>query len=76
MTGNEIACVVVDVAIEVHRGLGGPVRLESESGKKRQPVFAAQALTPLRLMDLRLALVVDFGRRLVRDGGHRVFNGL
>ena len=39
-------------------------------------LFEAQALTYLRLCDLRLALVINFGERLVRQGIHRVVNGL
>jgi GxxExxY protein len=39
-------------------------------------VFEAQALTYLRLLDLRLALVINFGERLVRQGVHRVVNDL
>ena len=45
-------------------------------------VFEAQALTYLRLLDLKLALVImklalviDFGEHLVKDGVHRVVNG-
>ena len=37
-------------------------------------VFEAQALTYLRLLDLRLALVINFGEKLVKDGIHRVVN--
>ena len=33
-------------------------------------------LTYLRLLDLKLGLVISFGRRLVKDGIHRVVNGL
>ncbi len=40
------------------------------------PVFEAQALTYLRLLDLKLALVINFGERLVRNGIHRVVNSL
>jgi GxxExxY protein len=40
------------------------------------PIFEAQALTYLRLMDLRLALVINFGEKLVKDGIHRVANAL
>jgi len=40
------------------------------------PVFEAQALTYLRLMDLKLAVVVNFGKPLVKDGVHRVVNRL
>ena len=39
-------------------------------------VFEAQALTYLRLLDLRLALVVNFGKKRVVDGIRRVVNGL
>jgi GxxExxY protein len=37
-------------------------------------LFEAQALTYLRLLNLKLALVINFGERLVRDGIHRVVN--
>jgi GxxExxY protein len=39
-------------------------------------LFEAQVLTYLRLCDLRLGLVINFGERLVRQGIHRVVNGL
>ena len=39
-------------------------------------VFEAQALTYLRLLDLKLALVVNFGKGLVSQGIRRVVNGL
>jgi GxxExxY protein len=39
-------------------------------------VFEAQVLTYLRQLDLKLGLVVNFGERLVKDGVHRVVNGL
>ena len=37
-------------------------------------IFEAQALTYLRLMRLRLALVINFGSKYVRDGIKRVIN--
>jgi hypothetical protein len=33
-------------------------------------------LTYLRLMNLRLGIVINFGERLVKDGYKRVVNGL
>ena len=39
-------------------------------------VFEAQALTYLRLLDLKLALVVNFGNGLVSQSIRRVVNGL
>jgi len=126
VTENEIAAVVVDAAIEVHRTFGGPGLLESVyeealvcelegrglhverqrevplsykgklldsvfrvdliiDGKlvveckatiQDNPVYEAQALTYLRLLNLHLALVINFGHRLVKDGIHRVANEL
>ena len=40
------------------------------------PVHQAQALTYLRLTGLKLALVINFGEVLVREGIHRVVNRL
>lgn len=56
--------------------VGGLVVVECKATSANNPVFEAQALTYLRLMDLRLALVVNFGQRLVKDGISRVVNGL
>jgi GxxExxY protein len=40
------------------------------------PIFESQALTYLRLLNLKLALVINFGAKLAKDGIHRVVNGL
>ena len=40
------------------------------------PIFEAQALTYLRMLKLKLGLVINFGEKLVKDGIHRVANGL
>lgn len=39
-------------------------------------IFEAQALTYLRLMSLRLAMVMNFGDTRISSGTHRVVNGL
>jgi GxxExxY protein len=39
-------------------------------------IFETQALTYLRLMNLRLALVINFGEKRVGNGIHRVVNNL
>ena len=39
-------------------------------------IFEAQMLTYLRLTKLRLGLVINFGEKYVKDGIHRVVNGL
>jgi GxxExxY protein len=77
----------IDVPI-IYKGqtLAAPLRLdirveklvivEVKATTAYNPVFEAQALTYLRLLDLRLALVINFGERLVKDGIHRVVNKL
>lgn len=77
----------IDVPI-VYKGqtLAAPLRLdirieklvivEVKATTAYNTVFEAQALTYLRLLDLRLALVINFGEKLVKDGIHRVVNKL
>ena len=123
---NEIATVIVDAAIEVHRTLGGPglletvyeealvwelqqrglkvarqvplpirykgtvlssplvldllvddlVIVENKATTQYNAIFEVQCLTYLRLSGLKLGLVSNFGERWVKDGLHRVVNGL
>ncbi len=56
--------------------VAGEVVVECKATTQFLPVFGAQALTYLRLLDLRVALVINFGERFVKDGIHRVVNGL
>jgi GxxExxY protein len=77
----------IDVPI-VYKGqiLAAPLRLdirveklvivEVKATTGYNTIFEAQALTYLRLLDLRLALVINFGEKLVKDGIHRVVNKL
>jgi len=68
------------------RELGNPLRLdllvedkvivETKATTDFNPVYLAQALTYLRLTDLKLALVINFGERYVKNGIHRVVNKL
>ena len=126
MTENEIAKIIVDAAIEVHRELGGPglledvyeealaeelrlrgllverqlpvrinykgrvlskplrldmkveklVLVDNKAVTEWNPIFEAQMLTYLRLTGLKLGLVINFGERFVKNGVHRVVNGL
>ena len=52
------------------------VVVEIKATSAHNSIFQAQALTYLRLLDLKLALVINFGERLVKDGIHRVVNRL
>jgi GxxExxY protein len=68
------------------RTLANPLRLDMLIEKKvivenkavtnYNSIFEAQARTYLRLLDLRLALVINFGEKYVKDGIHRVLNGV
>jgi GxxExxY protein len=126
MNENDLSRVIVDVAIEVHKTLGGPGLLESiyrdamvvEFSRRKitfekeklvpviykgeilsaplrldlhvgrlviveckattvpHPVYEAQLLTYLRLTNLKLGLLINFGHRYVKNGIARVVNGL
>ena len=52
------------------------VVVENKATSDYNPIYEVQALTYLRLLHLKLALVINFGERLVKDGIHRVVNGL
>ena len=52
------------------------VVVEVKATTSYNPIFEAQALTYLRLLGLRLALVINFGEGRVVDGIHRVVNRL
>lgn len=52
------------------------VIVENKATTAYNPIFEAQALTYLRLLNLKLALVINFGERYVKNGIHRVVNGL
>jgi GxxExxY protein len=52
------------------------VIVECKATSVHNPVFEAQILTYLRLLDLRLGIVVNFGLSKVTDGIRRVVNGL
>jgi len=52
------------------------VIVEVKATTAYNPIFEAQALTYLRLMNLKLALVINFGTQYVKRGIHRVVNGL
>ena len=52
------------------------VIVECKAAVQHHPIFEAQTLTYLRLTGLKLGLVINFGERLLKDGVHRVVNGL
>jgi GxxExxY protein len=52
------------------------VIVECKATTSFNPIFEAQLLTYLRLMNLKLGLVINFGEQLVKNGIHRVANSL
>ena len=50
--------------------------VECKATMENNPLFAAQCLTYLRLTDLRLGMVINFGMKQLRDGIERVVNKL
>jgi GxxExxY protein len=56
--------------------VNGLVLVDNKAVTEWNPVFEAQMLTYLRLTRLKLGLVINFGERYVKDGIHRVVNGL
>jgi GxxExxY protein len=56
--------------------VGEKVIVEVKATTQYNTIFEAQALTYLRLTGLKLALVINFGERVVKNGIHRVVNGL
>lgn len=56
--------------------VGDKVIIECKSTQQYNTIFEVQVLTYLRLSGLKLGLVINFGEKLVKDGIHRVVNGL
>lgn len=52
------------------------VIIECKATSEYNKIFEVQVLTYLRLTQLKLGLVINFGERYVKDGIHRVVNGL
>jgi GxxExxY protein len=52
----------------------GRVLVELKSVEKLTPVHSKQVLTYLRLLNLEVGLLINFGAALFKDGVHRVMN--
>ena len=52
------------------------VIVECKATTQYNDIFESQHLTYLRLSERKLGLVINFGERLVKNGIHRVVNGL
>src|SRR3990167_6012363 len=56
--------------------VGKKVIVEVKATEKEHTVHQAQLLTYLRLTGLKLGLLINFGQEYVKNGIHRVVNGL
>ena len=56
--------------------VNGLVLVDNKAVTEWNPIFEAQMLTYLRQTGLKLGLVINFGERYVKNGIHRVVNGL
>ena len=54
----------------------GKLIIECKATTQYNDIFEVQLLTYLRLTEKKLGLVINFGERRVKDGIHRVVNGL
>lgn len=60
----------VDILVE------DAVVVELKSVEQLAPVHFKQVLTYLRLLDMRVGLLINFGAPLLKDGLHRIVNKL
>jgi GxxExxY protein len=56
--------------------VNGKVIVECKATVNYNTIFEVQTLTYLRLTGLKLGIVINFGEKLVKNGIHRVVNGL
>ena len=54
----------------------GKVVVECKAVELYNTIFNVQVLTYVRLKKLKLGLVINFGAKAIKDGFHRVVNGL
>jgi iron complex transport system substrate-binding protein len=54
--------------------VNGVVVVEVKATEATHPVFQRQLLTYLRILDLRLGLIMNFGMSTMKEGIHRVAN--
>lgn len=52
------------------------VIIEVKATEKEHTIHKAQLLTYLRLTGMKLGLIINFGQECVKDGIHRIVNGL
>ena len=67
---------VIDESFRADIIVEGKVLLELKSIEKTQPVHRKQTLTYIKLANLKLGLLINFGSALLKDDLHRLVNNL
>lgn len=65
-----------DIGYRIDLLVENKVIIEIKSIENLAPVHFAQTLTYLRLADKKLALLINFNTKLLKDGIHRIVNNL
>jgi len=68
--------ITVNDPLQLDLVVNRKVIIEVKATDREHSVYQAQLLTYLRLTDLKLGLLINFGREYVRDGINRVVNTL
>lgn len=67
---------IIDESFRADMIVNGKVLLELKSIEQTQPVHRKQTLTYIKLADLKLGLLINFGASLLKDDLHRLVNKL
>lgn len=68
--------VKLDIGDRIDMLVENKVIIELKSVEQLAPVHFAQTLTYLRLADKKLALLINFNTKMLKDGIHRIVNNL
>ncbi len=68
--------IKLDVGYRLDLLIENKVIVEIKSVEVLAPVHYAQLLTYLRLSNLKLGLLINFNTKLLKEGIHRIVNGL
>lgn len=65
-----------DIGYRIDMLIEHKVIIEIKSVEQLAPVHLAQTLTYLKLANLKLALLINFNTKFLKDGVHRIVNNL
>ena len=68
--------IKLDCGFRIDLVVADLVVVEIKAVEKVMPVHKAQLLTYLKIMNLKLGLLINFNEEKVKNGTHRVINGI